>query len=130
MIHLSIHHRNCRQVTTTTDSLLMSCFHLHGERNIIKLCFGSSARESISNMVATGNKLKASIHPSIQQPSIKPSELCLSFMVFCNHLSPLRARFTFCLDLPDPKVSKCNMEDLACSFFHPLDHTFWSLLTG
>lgn len=63
-----------------------------------------------------------SIHPSIQQPNMKPSQLCLS---------PLRTRFTFCLNLPVPKVSK--MEDLPCSFlhfFHPLDHTFWSLLTG
>ena len=100
----------------------MSRFHLHDERNIMKLCFGSIVRESISNVVATANKLRASIHPSIQQPNMKPSQLCLS---------PLRTRFTFCLNLPDPKVSK--MEDLACSFlhfFHPLDHTFWSLLTG
>lgn len=100
----------------------MSRFHLHDERNIMKLCFGSIVRESISNVVATANKLRASIHPFIQQPNMKPSQLCLS---------PLRTRFTFCLNLPDPKVSK--MEDLACSFlhfFHPLDHTFWSLLTG
>lgn len=122
MIHLSIHHRNCRQVTTTTDSLLMSrshetlfwkhCYRIHFERG----CH----REQIE-----------SIHPSIQQPNMKPSQLCLSFMVFFNHLSPLRTRFTFCLNLPDPKVSK--MEDLACSFFpsfgsHLLESACMSIL--
>ena len=34
---------------------------------IMKLCFGSIVRESISNVVATGNKLRASIHPSNNQ---------------------------------------------------------------